>query len=371
MCRSARRRGVSAGRERGWYHSSTARLAGPRPASTRTSRLLNRHTSSVTAILGGLGAAALWAAATLCSSRSSRMLGSRVVLAWVMLVGTVVGIPLVVVSEPPPDVAPSTFALLLLAGVCYVIGLQFAYSALRIGKVSIVAPIVATEGAIGAMIAVALGEPLALGAAAMLGVIVTGVVLASLEPSKPEVAAWDFEVTADAIDAPADPAGVAGSAAPSAASLASASAAAAAADDAALARRAVLFAIGSALVFGVGIAAAGTAASLVPVTWVAISGRLVGVVAVTIPLILARRLTVTRAALPLVVIAGVGEILGSMSSAWGARDSIAISAVMGSQFAAIAAVAGFILFGERLGRFQTVGVVLLVVGVTALAAFQA
>ena len=352
---------MSAGRERGWYHSSTARLAGPPPPSMRTSHLRNRQTSSVTAILGGLGAAALWAAATLCSSRSSRMLGSRVVLAWVMLVGTVVGIPLVVVSEPPPDVAPSTFALLLLAGVCYVIGLQFAYSALRIGKVSIVAPIVATEGAIGAMIAVALGEPLALGAAAMLGVIVTGVVLASLEPSKPEVAAWDFEVTADAIDAPA-----------SAASVAVASAAAAAAaDDAALARRAVLFAIGSALVFGVGIAAAGTAASLVPVTWVAISGRLVGVVAVTIPLILARRLTVTRAALPLVVIAGVGEILGSMSSAWGARDSIAISAVMGSQFAAIAAVAGFLLFGERLGRFQAIGVALLVVGVTALAAFQA
>jgi drug/metabolite transporter (DMT)-like permease len=307
--------------------------------------------SGVTAILGGLGAAALWAAATLCSSRSSRMLGSRVVLAWVMLVGTLVGLPLVAISEPPPSVEPSTFGLLLLAGVCYVIGLQLAYSALRIGKVSIVAPIVATEGAIGACIAVVLGEPLALGAAAMLGVIVTGVVLASIEPSKPEVAAWDFELTADAIDAPGD--------------------ASVAVDDPDLARRAVLYSIGSALVFGVGIVAAGTAASLVPVTWVAISGRLVGVVAVTIPLILARRLTVTRQALPLVVIAGVGEILGSMSSAWGARDSIAISAVMGSQFAAIAAVAGFLLFGERLGRFQTAGVVLLVVGVTFLAVFQA
>ena len=48
----------------------------------------------VTAILGGLAAAALWAAATLASSRSSRMLGSRVVLGWVMLVGCVVGLPL-------------------------------------------------------------------------------------------------------------------------------------------------------------------------------------------------------------------------------------------------------------------------------------
>ena len=54
-----------------------------------------------------------------------------------------------------------------------------------------------------------------------------------------------------------------------------------------------------------------------------------------------------------------------MLSAWGSRESIAITAVMGSQFAAIAAVAAFLLFGERLGRVQVVGVVLIVVGVTA------
>jgi len=42
------------------------------------------------AVIGGLGAAVLWATATLCSSRSSRMLGSRVVLGWIMIVGVVV-----------------------------------------------------------------------------------------------------------------------------------------------------------------------------------------------------------------------------------------------------------------------------------------
>ena len=83
------------------------------------------------------------------------------------------------------------------------------------------------------------------------------------------------------------------------------------------------------------------------------------------------RFTVTRAALPLVVIAGTGEVLGSMLSAWGSRDSIAITAVLGSQFAAIAAVAAFILFGERLSRVQVIGVVLIVGGVTLLAAATA
>ena len=60
-----------------------------------------------------------------------------------------------------------------------------------------------------------------------------------------------------------------------------------------------------------------------------------------------------------------------MLSAWGSRESIAIAAVMGSQFAAIAAVAAYFLFGERLARIQIVGVVLIVVGVTVLAAAQA
>ena len=68
---------------------------------------------------------------------------------------------------------------------------------------------------------------------------------------------------------------------------------------------------------------------------------------------LQRRLTLTRAALPLVVIAGIGEMLGSTLSAWGRTDSIAIAAVLGSQFAAIAAVVAFFLFGERLSRSRS------------------
>jgi multidrug transporter EmrE-like cation transporter len=42
--------------------------------------------------------------------------------------------------------------------------------------------------------------------------------------------------------------------------------------------------------------------------------------------------------------------------------------VLGSQFAAIAAVAAYVLFHERLARIQVAGVVLIVAGVTALAA---
>ena len=311
----------------------------------------------MTAILAGLGAAVLWAAATLCSSRSSRMLGSRVVLAWIMIVGVAVGLPVAVASPPPSIVAPSTLALLLLAGSCYVVGLQLTYAALRVGKVSIVAPIVSTEGAVAALVSVALGDPIGIIAGVMLVAIALGVVLSSVERARPEVAAGDFDLVADAIDAPAS----APEPAPTDRPIA---------EPPVDARRTAL-AVAAALLFGVGIVAAGRSALLVPVSWVALSARLIGIVGVVIPLLIQGRLRLSRAALPLVVVAGTGEVVGSMLSAWGSRESIAITAVMGSQFAALAAVAAFVLFGERLARVQLVGVVLIVAGVTVLAGVSA
>lgn len=313
------------------------------------------------AIFGGLGAAALWATATLCSSRSSRMLGSRVVLGWVMIVGVVVGLPFAIVSPAPVGFEPSTAALLLLAGVCYVVGLQLTYAALRIGKVSIVAPILATEGAVAALIAVAMGDKIGLIAAIMLAVIVLGVVLSTLESGRVDVPAGDFDLVADALDGPA--------ATDRAAAVPTSQAVTP--EVSINARRTAVLATAAALVFGVGLVASGRSAALVPVAWVALTARLVGILGVVVPLLVQRRLRLTRTALPLVVIAGAAEVLGSILFAWGARESIAISAVMGSQFAVIAAVAAYLLFGERLGRVQLIGVGLIVVGVTVLAAASA
>ncbi|MBA3234502.1 MAG: DMT family transporter [Chloroflexi bacterium] len=306
------------------------------------------------AIIGGLGAAVLWAAATLASSRSSRMLGSRVVLGWVMLVGMVVGLPLALLSPGPATIVPSTYALLALAGTSGVVGLQLAYAALRIGKVSIVAPIVATSGAVAALIAVSLGDVIGPVAAAMLAVIAIGVVLSARSPGKTDVPAGEFDVVADAIDEP-PPVG----APPNTDAHAIDS------------RRSAILAIAAALVFGVGLVAAGKAASLVPVTWVALAARVVAMGVVVLPLLIQGRLRMTRAALPLIVIAGLAEFFGAISHAFASRDSVAIAAVMGSQFAAVAAVAAFLLFNERIGRLQLVGVVLIVAGVSILSAVTA
>jgi drug/metabolite transporter (DMT)-like permease len=95
------------------------------------------------------------------------------------------------------------------------------------------------------------------------------------------------------------------------------------------------------------------------------------VVAVTVPLALRSGLRMTRPALPLVAVAGVFEVLGFALFALGARHGIAVSAVLASQFAAIAAVAAYFLFGERLARVQLAGVALIVVGVGVLSALEA
>jgi drug/metabolite transporter (DMT)-like permease len=309
-----------------------------------------RHTSPVIAIVGGLGAAICWAVATVASSRSSRMIGSRVVLAWIMIVGTIVGLPLALASGVPSDIPPEAPVLLLVAGLAYSGGLYVAYRALVIGKVGIVAPIVATEGALAALLAVALGDALGAQAGLLLAVIAVGVILSAVEPARPDVPIVDIELAADALDGPP------GATVPAHAPREE------------RAREAVLLSVLAAAIFAVGLVASGKAAVLVPPIWVAVTARLVGLVVVAAPLVLQRRLTLTRAAAPLVVLSGIGEIIGSTLSAWGATESIAVVAVLGSQFAAIAAVLAFLLFGERLSRVQLVGVVLILLGVTALAA---
>jgi drug/metabolite transporter (DMT)-like permease len=126
-----------------------------------------------------------------------------------------------------------------------------------------------------------------------------------------------------------------------------------------------LLALAGATLFGLNIFATSRIAEL-PVAWAVLPARLTGFLAVTIPLLATRRLRLTRAAVPFVVLVGVAEVAGTITLTLGARDNAPITSVLASQFAAIAAVAAFVLYGERLGRIQVVGVVVIAVGVAAL-----
>jgi drug/metabolite transporter (DMT)-like permease len=284
------------------------------------------------AILGGLAAALSWAIATLVSSRSSRMIGPMSVLGWVMAVGLVAAIVPALLASPVALGMPE-LAGLVVVGLSHNFGLLLAYKALSIGRVSIVAPIVATEGALAALLSVAFGEPLTGVMALLLGAISVGVVLAAAERS-------------------ADPS-TPSSLAPEAT------------------RRAALFAIAAALTFSVGLVVAGRLGQEgMPPAWVMLASRTIGVLIIALPLVLARRFRLTRAAVPLVAIAGVLEVFGGAIYVVAAGEGVAVAAVLSSQFAAIAAVAAFFLFHERLQRIQVLGVAIIAIGITALAATQ-
>jgi drug/metabolite transporter (DMT)-like permease len=276
------------------------------------------------AIAGGLGAALAWALTTLCSARASRSIGSLSTLAWVMLVGFVPALAAVLATGGATPHG-SQIGWLALSGLGNVAGLGLVYAGLRRGKVGVVAPIASTEGAVAAVMAIALGEELSAGIAAALAVAVVGVVLAA--------AARDVE----------------GRTPPAA----------------------VAFACAAALAFGASIYATGRVSQELSIAWALLPARAVGVTLVTLPLLLARRLRPPGTVAGVVVVTGLAEVAGFASYAVGARHGIAIAAVLASQFAALAAVGAVVLYRERLTRWQTVGIVLIAVAVATLAALRA
>jgi len=287
----------------------------------------------VIAILGGLGAAVAWAVSTLCSSRSSRLIDPASVVAWMMLIGLAITAPLAALDGVPARLGPGSGAWLAVSGVGNVGGLVLTYRALRIGQVALVAPLVSTEGAVAAVIALIAGEPLAPGVALTLLAIVAGVCLASTPDAS----------RSDAATVPA------GAARPSAG---------------------VALAMAAALAFGVSLYATARAGAELPVAWVVLSARAIGAVALALPLAAAGRLELTRPAVPLVVTSGLCEVLGFYSFTTGARHGIAVAAVLGSQVGGLAALGAYLGFGERLTRQRTLGVCTMLAGVAVLSALR-
>jgi drug/metabolite transporter (DMT)-like permease len=280
------------------------------------------------AVLGGLGAAVAWAISTLCSSRSSRMIDPWSVVAFVMLVGLMITAPLAAI-DGVPQLGAESITWLVIAGAGNVAGLGLAYSALRIGQVVLVAPLISTEGAIAAVIALLAGETLSAGVGLALAIAAIGVCLASVPPAKGSQHRSERHPAAVALG------------------------------------------VAAACVFGASLYATGRAGATLPSAWVVLAARAIGTVALAIPLALTGRLRLTIGALPLVVVAGICEVLGFYSYTAGARNGIAVAAVLSSQFATLATVGAYALFGERLSRIQLAGVTSVIAGVTLLSALRA
>jgi drug/metabolite transporter (DMT)-like permease len=244
-----------------------------------------------------------------------------------MLVGLVVAGPLTLASGPLPPFTATLGLWLAGSGLGGVAGLLFIYRGLAIGKVGVVSALSSTEGAIAAVIAVFAGEHLTVMVAVMLGVIAIGITTVALATGAEDDSAKEPDHNEPL---------------------------------------AVAFGVVAALCFGVSVYCTAEAGLILPPFAAVLGVRVIGVVLVFVPMALTGKLRMTRQAAPMVVVIGIGEVLGNASYIIGARESIAISAVLASQFAALVAVAAFFLFRERLTVTQRSGVVAIVLGVAVL-----
>lgn len=274
-------------------------------------------------VVFGLATAVMFATSMLVASRAIRMIGNFSVLAWSAMIGLLITLPFTFATGVPEGLTGMNLVWLGVCGVGNVVGLLLSFQALQFGKVGVVAPIIATEGAIAAGISAAMGESIAPLAAFMLMFIVAGVVVSGIAKD-PAPIEHERPVAS------------------------------------------VAFALASAACFGVSLFSIGHLSESLPIAWLLLPPRLVGVVFVAIPLIAMRRLELTKRVAPLVIASGVAEVIGFTCYSIGAEDSIAVTAVLSSQFATIGAVFAYLLFKERLGRLQITGVAMLVVGVAAL-----
>jgi drug/metabolite transporter (DMT)-like permease len=230
----------------------------------------------------------------LTAARASRLVGSPVTLAWVMLIGLAVVGPVVLADGTPDALDGGAAGWLAIGGAGNVVGLLCVYSGMRVGKVGVVAPISSSEGAVAALIAVAAGERLGAGTAAALAVIAIGVILAarSSEAVEPEKR-----------------------------------------NDS----RAVFFALGAAGAFGASLYATGRASVDLPIAWAVLPPRLFGVVLVTLPLVVVGRMRITRAAVPYVLASGLAEVTFMFHERLGRSGVIGV-VVIAAGVAAVSAV---------------------------------
>ena len=278
-------------------------------------------------IVCGFSTAIIFAIGTLASARSSRTLGAPQVVAWSSLVGLVLVGPFVLRDGIPTNLDRNAWLLLAIAGVGNVLGFTSVFLALRVGKIGVVSPIVATQGVFAAVLAAVGGKSIEPLIAFVLLAIVVGIIIAAKSR---------------------DPAPI-----PNENNL-----------------RAALFASAGATFFGLSLFAVGMLSGLLPLAWLLLPGRAVGVLALAVPLIVASRLRVTKATAPLLALVGICDIAGITMYAIGAQQNIAVTAVVASQMAPMAAVLAYFIFGERLGKGQIVGLVVILSGVTVLSFLQ-
>ena len=271
------------------------------------------------AVLFGVTVAVFWGIAELQIMRVAKGAGALTGALWLSIFGGVGAVILAPLSGMPEGagVDLAVGAAVGLLGLC---GTAMYFLAMRDGQLTVISPVIATNGGIAALLAVlVLGESLPVAIAIGSGLAVCGVVLASTE-------AWGTR------------------------------------------SRGVGWAVLAAIAFGAYTAALSVSADDIGPLWAVLVYRAVMVV-ILLPFALARG----GAALPPPVrkpmlIGAACDIVGFTALAYGLeRGPVAVVSVIGAQFATIAVVLGAKVLGERMRPHQWVGVGIVLVSVSCIA----
>ncbi len=274
----------------------------------------------ITVILGIMCALA-WGLPEVQLARATRNLGIMPTVIGSIVIGLLVTSPILFFVDGLPNITTRGAVLIIGMGILTFCGYIVAFSAFQTGKLTIVAPTIACEGAVAAVFAILLGESVDTRILLLLPVAVIGVVLAAMGTSE------DGQSNG--------------------------------------ALKAAL----AALIWGGILTMAAPVADEVGVIWGFI---LVRVVALLIALPICLKLGVVgKARLDWKNVAawGIGDSVASLLFVAAAdRGPVAVAGVLAAQFATVGVIVGMVVLKERLRLRQWVGIVTVILAVSAIAA---
>lgn len=279
------------------------------------------------AVIGGLGAALCWAISTLLGARVSRAVGPAAALAWNMGLGLLMVLPWVIfggIGWPQG----SQWWWIVLVGASTLLGFLCEYEGFHHGPMGLIGAIASTEGAIAALIAIATGETPSMLLVVALPVLTIGLMMVMLPTGVTHLHASNWP-------------------------------------------RAVAFACGSAVFFGLSLYSAGRVAGTLPITWALLPSRAMGTAFVLVPLAAMSKIAIPRKLVPFAVATGLADLVGFVLFALGSRDGIGVAAILAAQFGVVAAVVAALFLHERLSVRQAIGVGIVGLGVALVAASSA
>ena len=257
-------------------------------------------------------------------ARAARNLGIVPTVIGSIAIGLLVTSPIIFFTDGLPHITAKGAALIVGMGILSLAGYLVGFSAFQKGKLTIVAPTIACEGAVAAVFAILLGESVDTRVLFLLPFAVIGVVLAAMGTSEEGESSG--------------------------------------------AMRAAF----AALIWGGILTMAAPVADEVGVIWGFVLVRVVALL-LALPIGLKMRVT-TNARFDWKNVAawGIGDSVASLLYVAAAhRGPVAVAGVLAAQFATVGVIVGMIFMKERLRLRQWVGIVTVIAAVTAIAAVGA